>query len=198
MEVYPSSALQRRCCRGNTTACHARQEASPLKLSFAVQEYVNKLAVMLLEARGNDHSAVQAQIDRLVNECSAICASLAMSNPSAIRTLHCSNFDGALMVQQGPSSSKWLSISVSSVQLNSVMLLQLSRSFIWLIIYLAFPSSTYASCMCISAAYVSAFAVDVCKSNVRLIPYCRSLHSFNCGNVVLCAPEYAIVLHLHV
>ncbi len=69
---------------------------------------------MLLEARGNDHSAVQAQIDKLVNECSAICASLAMSNPSAIRTLHCSNFDGALMVQQGPSSSKWLSISVRS------------------------------------------------------------------------------------
>ena len=75
---------------------------------------------MLLEARGNDHSAVQAQIDRLVNECSAICASLAMSNPSAIRTLHCSNFDGALMVQQGPSSSKWLSISVSSAQLSHV------------------------------------------------------------------------------
>ena len=83
-----------------------------------MQEYVNKLAVMLLEARGNDHSAVQAQIDRLVNECSAICASLAMSNPSAIRTLHCSNFDGALMVQQGPSSSKWLSISVSAAQLS--------------------------------------------------------------------------------
>lgn len=78
-----------------------------------MQEYVNKLAVMLLEARGNDHSPVQAQIDNLVNECSAMCASLAMSNPSAMRTLHCSNFDGALMVQQGPSSSKWLSISVS-------------------------------------------------------------------------------------
>ena len=80
---------------------------------YTLQEYVNKLAVMLLEARGNDHSPVQAQIDKLVHECSAICASLAMSNPSAIRTLHCSNFDGALMVQQGPSSSKWLSISVS-------------------------------------------------------------------------------------
>lgn len=78
-----------------------------------MQEYVNKLAVMLLEARGNDHSPVQAQIDNLVNECSAMCASLAMSNPSAIRTLHCSNFDGALMVQQGPSPSKWLSICVS-------------------------------------------------------------------------------------
>lgn len=78
------------------------------------------------------------------------------------------------------------------------MLLQLSRSFIWLTIHLAFPSSTCASCMCISAAYVSAFAVDVRKSNVRLIPYCRSLHSFNCANVVLCAPEYAVVLHLRV
>ena len=68
---------------------------------------------MLLEARGNDHSAVQATIDKLVTECAGICASLAMSNPSAIRTMHCSNFDGAMIVQQGPSSSKWLSISVS-------------------------------------------------------------------------------------
>ncbi len=98
------------------TSAAANDKRHALKLAFAAQEYVNKLAVMLLEARGNDHSAVQAQIDRLVNECSAICASLAMSNPSAIRTLHCSNFDGALMVQQGPSSSKWLSISVSSAQ----------------------------------------------------------------------------------
>lgn len=80
-----------------------------------LQDYVNKLAVMLLEARGNDHSAVQAQIENLVNECSAICASLAMSNPSAIRTMHCSNFDGATITQQGPSSSKWLSISVSFI-----------------------------------------------------------------------------------
>ncbi len=104
--------------RKGASACHASHKRPPLKPGFAMQEYVNKLAVMLLEARGNDHSAVQAQIDRLVNECSAICASLAMSNPSAIRTLHCSNFDGALMVQQGPSSSKWLSISVSSAQLS--------------------------------------------------------------------------------
>ena len=84
------------------------------KAAFMLQDYVNKLAVMLLEARGNDHSAVQTQIDNLVTECSALCASLAMSNPSAIRTMHCSNFDGAMITQQGPSSSKWLSISVSS------------------------------------------------------------------------------------
>ena len=85
-----------------------------------MQEYVNKLAVMLLEARGNDRSPVQAQIDKMVNECSAMCASLAMSNPSAVRTLHCTNFDGALMVQQGPSSSKWLSISVSLFPAHSL------------------------------------------------------------------------------
>ena len=30
--------------------------------SDLLQEYANKLAVMLLEARGNDHSAVQATI----------------------------------------------------------------------------------------------------------------------------------------
>lgn len=98
-------------------------------LLWNVQEYVNKLAVMLLEARGNDHSAVQAQIDKLVNECSAICASLAMSNPSAIRTLHCSNFDGGLMVQQGPSSSKWLSISVSPAACDTINVKRFNQGF---------------------------------------------------------------------
>ena len=93
-----------------------------------MQEYVNKLAVMLLEARGNEHSAVQAQIDKLVNECSAICASLAMSNPSAIRALHCSNFDGALMVQHGPSSSKWLSISVSHTFQRAIVMASLATA----------------------------------------------------------------------
>lgn len=111
---YRSNAYLNISVRDNARiTCEALKSMSSTELTKLWKEYVNKLAVMLLEARGNDHSAVQAQIDRLVNECSAICASLAMSNPSAIRTLHCSNFDGALMVQQGPSSSKWLSISRS-------------------------------------------------------------------------------------
>lgn len=111
---YRSNAYLTLSVRDNARiTCEALKGMSPKQLTDLWKEYVNKLAVMLLEARGNDHSPVQAQIDKLVNECSAICASLAMSNPSAIRTLHCSNFDGALMVQQGPSSSKWLSISRS-------------------------------------------------------------------------------------
>jgi len=71
---------------------------------------------------------------------------------------------------------------------ESLILLQLSRSFIWLIVYFSFPSSAYASCMYIPVAHI--FAVDVCKSIVRSIPFvCSSLHSFNCCNVVRFAPK---------
>lgn len=111
---YRSNAYLTFSVRDNTRiTCEALKAMSTIELSKLYKDFVNKLAVFLLEARGNDHSPVQTQIDKLVNECSAMCASLAMSNPSAIRALHCSNFDGALMVQQGPSSSKWLSISRS-------------------------------------------------------------------------------------
>lgn len=47
---------------------------------------------------------------------------------------------------------------------QSLMLLQPSRSFIWLIVHFGIPSSASASCMCIPAAHVSAFAVVAHKS----------------------------------
>ncbi|KAL0029653.1 hypothetical protein WJX79_010969 [Trebouxia sp. C0005] len=63
---YRSNAYLNISVRDNARiTCEALKSMSSTELTKLWKEYVNKLAVMLLEARGNDHSAVQAQIDRL-------------------------------------------------------------------------------------------------------------------------------------
>ena len=77
-----------------------------------MQDYVNQLAVLLLEAKGDPKSPVQAQIDQMVTEASLVCGCLAMTSPVTIRGLHSTNIEAATMTPRGPGAPRWEAITV--------------------------------------------------------------------------------------
>eukprot|EP00891_Asterochloris_glomerata_P003155 jgi/Astpho2/3155/Aster-x1127 len=78
-----------------------------------MQDYVNQLAVLLLEAKGDPKSPVQAQIDQMVTEASLVCGCLAMASPVTIRGLHSTNIEAATMTPRGPGAPRWEAITRS-------------------------------------------------------------------------------------
>ena len=80
-----------------------------------MQDYVNQLAVLLLEAKGDPRSSVQAQIDQMVTEASLMCGCLAMASPITIRGLHSINIEAATLTPRGPGLPRWQAITVRTV-----------------------------------------------------------------------------------
>ena len=79
---------------------------------------MNQLAVLLLEAKGNPQSPVQAQIDQMVTEASLMCGCLAMASPVTIRGLHSTNIEAATMTPRGPGAPRWQAITVSTAPIS--------------------------------------------------------------------------------
>jgi ubiquinone biosynthesis protein UbiJ len=107
-------ALLRISVRGGGQMTAEAVRSLPLKDIAAIwKDYVNQLAMLLLEAKGNPRSSAQPQIEQLVIEGSAICVCLALGSPCVLRQLHGSRLDTMQLESEGPDKQKWHSITSS-------------------------------------------------------------------------------------